>query len=66
MNHHQVGRLRFLWIAILSGFVTLWACTKIIFGSYLVKNYRPYVDLIMQKWSNRLLTLVKAKVQVTG
>ncbi len=66
MSVKRASKLRFYWIAFMTGVFTLWSCTKIIVGSFVVKNYRPYIDRIMILWAKRLLGLVGVKTQVTG
>ena len=66
MSSKQAGKLRFYWIAFMTGVYTLWSCTKIIIGSFIVKNYRPYIDRIMNKWARRLLGLIGVTTNVIG
>jgi len=66
MSSKPAGLLRFYWIAFMTGVYTLWSCTKIIVGSYVVKNYRPYIDRIMSKWAKRLLRLIGVTTKVIG
>ncbi len=66
MKSKKVGKIHLYWISFMTGIYTLWSCTKIITGSYLVKNYRPYIDRIMTKWAERLLGLVGVTVNVVG
>jgi 1-acyl-sn-glycerol-3-phosphate acyltransferase len=62
----KANKFRFCWIAFMTGVYTVWACVKIVVGSYTVKNFRPYVNKVMYKWSSRLLGLIGVKVKVTG
>jgi len=62
----KAGKLRFYWVAFMTGIYTIWACIDIVAGSYLVKKFRPYVDDIMFKWASRLLGLIGVKVKVVG
>jgi 1-acyl-sn-glycerol-3-phosphate acyltransferase len=66
MSSKPAGKLRFYWIAFMTGVYTLWSCTKIIVGSVVIKNYRPYIDRIMSKWAKRLLNLVRVTTRVIG
>ena len=66
MKSKQAGRFRLFYIAFMTGIFTLWSCTKIIMGSFFVKDYRPYIDRIMHKWAVRLLLLVKVTTIVKG
>jgi len=66
MKSKQASKLKLLYIAFMTAVFTLWSCTKIIVGSYFVKNYRPYIDRIMNKWAARLLSLVKVTTIVKG
>ena len=66
MNSNQVGKLTLLYVGFMTGIYTLWSCLKIIFGSYLVKNYRPYIDQIMKTWAERLVNLAKINISVVG
>jgi len=66
MSSKHAGELRFYWIAFMTGVYTFWACTKIILGSYVIKNYRPYIDRIMTKWARRLLGLIRVTTRVSG
>ena len=66
MSNKQAGKLRFYWVAFMTGVYTLWSCIKIIVGSYLVKDYRPYIDRIMSKWARRLLGLIGVTTKVIG
>lgn len=66
MSSKQAGILRFYWVAFMTGVYTLWSCTKIIIGSFIVKNYRPYIDRIMTKWARRLLRLIGVTTKVIG
>jgi len=66
MKSKQAGILKVFYIVFMTGVFTLWSCTKIIIGSYFVKDYRPYIDGIMKKWAVRLLSLVKVVTLVKG
>lgn len=66
MSSQSAGKLRFYWIAFMTGVFTLWSCAKIIVGSPFVSNHRNFIDRIMSKWAQRLLSLVKVKTRVTG
>lgn len=62
----KANKLRFCWIAFMTGIFTIWSCLKIVTGSYLIKDFRPFVDKIMFKWSKRLLDLIGLNVNVVG
>ncbi len=66
MSSKPASKLRFYWIAFMTGVYTLWSCIKIIIGSFIVKNYRPYIDRIMSKWASRLLGLIGVTTKVIG
>jgi len=66
MRGKHAGKLRFYWIAFMTGIYTLWSCTKIIIGSKIIKNYRPFIDRIMSKWAERLLGLIRVTTKVSG
>ncbi len=66
MSRKKAGKIKLYWVAFMVGVYTLWSCTKIIIGSYVVKNYRPYIGLIMTKWAERLLALINVTTKVTG
>jgi 1-acyl-sn-glycerol-3-phosphate acyltransferase len=66
MSSQSAGKLRFYWIAFMTGVFTLWSCTKIIVGSPFASEHRDFIDRIMSKWAMRLLSLVKVKTRVTG
>lgn len=66
MSSRKAGKLKLYWVAFMVGVYTLWSCIKIIIGSYFVKAYRPYIDLIMTKWAQRLLRLISVTTKVVG
>lgn len=66
MNSRPAGKLRFYWIAFMTGIYTFWACVTIIGGSFVVSNYRPYIDRIMSKWAARLLGLIRVSTKLVG
>jgi len=66
MSNKQAGKLRFYWIAFMTGVYTLWSCARIIIGSYMVKNYGPYIDKIMMVWAKNLLDLIGLTTIVMG
>jgi len=66
MKEKKIGKIRLYYTIFMTGIYTLWSCTKIIVGSYLVKNYRPYIDRIIKKWGQRLMGLVGAEIVVSG
>ncbi|MDQ7050267.1 MAG: lysophospholipid acyltransferase family protein [Enterobacterales bacterium] len=66
MSVNQAGKLRFYWIAFMTGVYTLWSCARIIIGSYVVKNYRPYIDKVLIVWARRLLGLIGVTTEVEG
>ncbi|MCF6193880.1 MAG: 1-acyl-sn-glycerol-3-phosphate acyltransferase [Kangiellaceae bacterium] len=66
MNEKKIGKIRLYYVIFMTAVYTLWSCTKIIIGSYLVKNYRPYIDRIIKKWGQRLMGLTGAKIIVSG
>jgi 1-acyl-sn-glycerol-3-phosphate acyltransferase len=66
MTQEKAGKIQLYYIAFMTGVYTLWSCIKIISGSFLVKNYRPYIDRIMTKWAERLLRLVSVEVSIVG
>lgn len=66
MSSNPASKMRFYWIAFMTGMYTLSSCLRMIFGSFLVKNYRQYVDGIMQQWARRLLSLIRVTTKVVG
>lgn len=62
----KAGKLRFYWIAFMTGVYTIWACFLIVGGSYSIKSFRAFVDKIMFNWSRRLLELIGVSVRVVG
>jgi len=66
MSSKHAGKLKFYWIAFMTGIYTLWSCTQIIIGSYFVKNFRAFIDSIMSKWAKRLLNLIGVTTKVSG
>lgn len=66
MIENRAGKLRFYWIAIATGIFTIWACLKIIAGSFITKNSRLLVNKIMYTWSRQLLGLSGVKIKVEG
>jgi len=66
MNRKKIGKIRLYYVIFMTALYTLWSCAKIIVGSYLVKNYRPYIDRIIKKWGERLMGLIGAKIIVSG
>ncbi|WP_444998124.1 lysophospholipid acyltransferase family protein [Aliikangiella sp. IMCC44359] len=66
MSGKKASKLRFYWIAAVTGLVTFYSCSKIIVGSIFVKNIRPLVDQTMLNWAKKLLDLIRVKVTVVG
>jgi len=65
-NQQKASKLRFYWVAFMTGIYTIWACTCIVASSYFVKKYRESIDKILFLWSSRLLGLVGVNVKVSG
>ena len=66
MNEKKIGKIRLYYVIFMTAIYTLWSCVKIIVGSYLVNDYRPYIDRIIKKWGQRLMGLTGAKIIVSG
>ncbi len=66
MSVKKANKLRFFWIALMTGIYTIFSCLKIIIGSFFIKSFRDFVDNIMFDWADRLLNLVGVKVKVVG
>ena len=66
MSGKHASKLRFYWIAFMTGVYTLWSCTQIILLSSFAKEFRPFIDRRMILWSNRLLNLIRVTTKVSG
>ncbi|MBV1911485.1 MAG: 1-acyl-sn-glycerol-3-phosphate acyltransferase [Kangiellaceae bacterium] len=62
----KVGRVKFYWIAFMTGAFTLISCLLIIGRSIFHHLSMANVDGIMKWWANNLLSLVKVKTRVVG
>jgi 1-acyl-sn-glycerol-3-phosphate acyltransferase len=62
----HAGKLRFIWIASITGLVTLISCLRIIIASWLGRLSISDVDRRMNWWANQLLALVRVKTRVVG
>lgn len=66
MAGKKASKLRFFWIALMSGIFTLWGCSKVLLGSPFAKNFREFIDQTMLKWAERLVALIKVRLKVVG
>ncbi len=66
MTDQKTGILRFYWVALATGICTIWACLKIIYSSFFIKNSRQFVNKVMYTWSRQSLGLSGVKVKVEG
>lgn len=62
----KISRLRTLWIIILSGFYTANTCSRSVIMRLLGKTSRPWVDVTLHRWVNRLLNLVGVTCKVVN
>lgn len=62
----KVSKVRFFWIACITGLVTLISCLRIILASWLGRLSIADVDRRMKWWASQLLGLVRVKTQVVG
>jgi 1-acyl-sn-glycerol-3-phosphate acyltransferase len=65
-SKNKASKLRFIWIAFMTGIYTIWSCVQIVFGSYFIKNFRAFVDKRMFLWAERLLGLIKVRLKVVN
>ncbi len=65
MSGKKASKLRFYWIAFMTGVYTFWYCSKVVIGTLVFADYRAYVTRIMLAWSSRLLGLIRVTVKVT-
>jgi len=63
---NEAGKLRFAWIASMTGIFTLLSCFKIIFGSLFKRLSISDVDQVMRWWATKLLGLVRVTTKVVG
>ena len=66
MQGQQAGKIRVGYIVFMTTLYTIWACIKTISGSYTSKEYRPFVDKVLMKWSLRLMSLINVTTRVIG
>jgi len=66
MRARKAGRFKLIYIISMSGIYTLWSCGKAIYGSYLVKDYRSYIDRVLNKWAVRIMALINVSIRVKG
>ncbi|WP_196137471.1 1-acyl-sn-glycerol-3-phosphate acyltransferase [Aliikangiella sp. G2MR2-5] len=66
MRAKKASKLRFYWIAFMTGVYTFWYCSKVVTGSFILKNFRPFVTRQMIAWSKHLLGLIQVRVKVFG
>jgi 1-acyl-sn-glycerol-3-phosphate acyltransferase len=66
MSGQPISRIKFYWIAFMTGVYTFRYSVAVIFGSYFVKYKRNYVDHAMLQWALKLLALIKVSVRVIG
>lgn len=65
MSGRKISKLRFYWIAFMTGVYTLYYSLKVIVGSIILDNSRMLVDKSMMLWAKKLLGLIQVRVKVT-
>lgn len=65
MSGRKISKLRFYWIAFMTGVYTLYYSMKVIIGSIIIKKSRALVDRAMLAWASKLLGLIQVRVKVT-
>ncbi|TQV86534.1 lysophospholipid acyltransferase family protein [Aliikangiella coralliicola] len=66
MTGKKASKLRFCWIAFMTGVFTFWYSMKVILGSFVSRDFRTYVNKTMYRWAEKLLGLIQVKVNVIG
>ncbi len=66
MTEQKASKLRFYWVAFMTGVYTFYASVKIILGPLFVSDFRGFVNRVILTWSNRLLNLIGVTINVTG
>jgi len=66
MNRQKASKLATLYIIFMTILYTIWACGKTIFGSYLIKNNRLFIDQLMKNWAVRVMSLINVETKVLG
>jgi len=66
MTAKKASKLRFYWIAFMTGVYTFWYCMKVVLGTYLASDHRAFVTKCMMDWSRKLLGLIQVSVKVVG
>ena len=62
----KASKLRFYWIAFMTGVYTFWYSSRVIIGAALFKDSRALVTNMMLKWAEKLLGLIRVTVKVTN
>ncbi len=62
----KASKIRFYWIASITGLITLISCLRIILASWMGRLSIADVDRRMNWWANQLLALVRVKTHVSG
>lgn len=66
MNDNKASKLRFYWIAFMTGVYTVWTCLNIILSAMFYKKHRQFIDKVLFNWSINLLKLIQVKVKTVG
>ncbi len=66
MSSNKASKLKFFWIAFLTGIYTFWYSSKVVIYSFFSRNFRAKVDQCMMDWSKKLLKLIGVTTRVTG
>ncbi len=66
MKQNKASKLRFYWIAFMTGVYTVWYSSRVILGTIYSNNFREFVSDKMYRWAQKLLGLIKVRVNVTG
>ena len=66
MKAQKIGRLRFYWIAFMTGVFTFYYSVAVILGSFAGSRNRQIVDRSLYRWATRLLNLVKVEIVTEG
>lgn len=64
MSGRKISKLRFYWIAFMTGVYTLYYSMKVIVASFIRSRSRVHVDKAMYDWATQLLGLIQVRVKV--
>lgn len=66
MPQHKFPKLKYFYVALLSGIDTFYASLRIILASFFSSDSVASVNRILYAWSKRLINLVKIKLRISG